>query len=730
MAADLAGAPAGLDLIQRVILPSEHDPDIVPLYVDADYWTSIPVAPEKRRRSPLRVVDSDTHNAVVRLSDMGIISAIRGDRGFQVPHRRKVSFGTYFNAFPASYWRASTTLDGVVLEVETSGEGQVIVYRSNARGVIQKVDGAAVTGSTTSRFELPFTYFADGGWYWFDLMGEEADFALVEAGWYAPAGSAPTAGAAGSVSIAITTLNRAEYCVKLLTDIGEKPDVAALLDHVYVTDQGTQKVADQPAFPRAQELLGEKLRVIDQANLGGSGGFSRGMYETLKEGASDYVLVMDDDITLEPESIRRAVKFADYARTPTIVGGHMFDMYDKSKLHAYAEGFDMWNFMWGPVTPTRHDFSASNLRQTRWMHRRVDAEYNGWWMCLIPVSTIKQVGLSLPVFIKWDDAEYALRAKEVGVPTVTLPGAAVWHVSWVDKDDSQDWQAFFHARNRLIAALLHSPYERGGRFLTANLATDVRHLVSMRTSRSPPATRRTGTSSAGRAACTRTWSRASPAPASWRRGSPTASRSRTVPPCPRSSRRTSRSVDAGEEPPRASPAWCGWPGPWPATRSPRSARPRPAGRRRTWRSRTPAGGSSPRSTACSSPTRRGRRRSCTAGIPCSSAACCGRASCSAGASSPAGRSSRPRTARPCPRSRARRPGPARSASTSRRPAAGRSSQPRIRRPLSAEGVRSAPRCGGRPFVCENRISRHGDAGGRICSTTGWTRCGARADAHG
>ncbi|GAB7304831.1 hypothetical protein MAFF212519_27120 [Clavibacter michiganensis] len=316
MAADLAGAPAGLDLIQRVILPSEHDPDIVPLYVDADYWTSIPVAPEKRRRSPLRVVDSDTHNAVVRLSDMGIISAIRGDRGFQVPHRRKVSFGTYFNAFPASYWRASTTLDGVVLEVETSGEGQVIVYRSNARGVIQKVDGAAVTGSTTSRFELPFTYFADGGWYWFDLMGEEADFALVEAGWYAPAGSAPTAGAAGSVSIAITTLNRAEYCVKLLTDIGEKPDVAALLDHVYVTDQGTQKVADQPAFPRAQELLGEKLRVIDQANLGGSGGFSRGMYETLKEGASDYVLVMDDDITLEPESIRRAVKFADYARTP------------------------------------------------------------------------------------------------------------------------------------------------------------------------------------------------------------------------------------------------------------------------------------------------------------------------------------------------------------------------------------------------------------------------------
>ncbi|MFT2689667.1 hypothetical protein [Clavibacter zhangzhiyongii] len=31
-----------------------------------------------------------------------------GEGGFRVPHRRKVSFGTYFNAFPAAYWRAPT----------------------------------------------------------------------------------------------------------------------------------------------------------------------------------------------------------------------------------------------------------------------------------------------------------------------------------------------------------------------------------------------------------------------------------------------------------------------------------------------------------------------------------------------------------------------------------------------------------------------------------------------
>lgn len=135
--------------------------------------------------------------------------------------------------------------------------------------------------------------------------------------------------------------------------------------------------------------------------------------------------------------------------------------------------------MWGPFTPGRHNFGESNLRQTTWLHRRYDVDYNGWWMSLIPVSVLKEVGLSLPVFIKWDDAEYSLRARKHGVPTVSLPGAAVWHVSWVDKDDSHDWQAYFHARNRLITALLHSPEPRGGKLWRTYLAADLKNLLTM-----------------------------------------------------------------------------------------------------------------------------------------------------------------------------------------------------------------------------------------------------------
>ena len=62
---------------------------------------------------------------------------------------------------------------------------------------------------------------------------------------------------------------------------------------------------------------------------------------------------------------------------------------------------------------------------------------------------------------------------------VDFPGAAVWHIPWTDKNDGLDWQSYFHQRNRFVAALLHSPYPRGGRMVRESFNHQVKHLVSM-----------------------------------------------------------------------------------------------------------------------------------------------------------------------------------------------------------------------------------------------------------
>ncbi len=474
-------APKSRRLLQRQILPIDRDTDVFALYVD----------PEEPRLDADRYeiggnrAAKDLNNAAIRQST-STGRAVHPDQiesrtAFRLRQGDKMSFGTYFNAFPASYWRRWSVVDDVRLSVTVAGRGaSVTVYKSMANGRSQRVDAATVEGDReTFAFDLTLTPFVDGGWYWYDVVAGDEDAVVESAEWTAevPADRAQH----GTADIVITTMNRPDFCAKLLTQIGEDDQLRPYLDTVFVSEQGTKKVADSEFFEFAEKALGDRLVVNVQGNLGGSGGYARGQLESVRKGTATYALMMDDDVVCEPEGIIRAVTFGDLARRPTIVGGHMFSIYSRSRLHSFGEIVQPWKFWW--MTPldgfSDWDLAARNIRSARWLHKRVDVDFNGWFMCLIPREVLERVGLSLPIFIKWDDLEFGLRAKEAGYPTVTFPGAAVWHIPWTDKNDAVDWQAYFHHRNRFIAALLHSPYPKGGRMVRESLNHQIKHLVSL-----------------------------------------------------------------------------------------------------------------------------------------------------------------------------------------------------------------------------------------------------------
>ncbi|GAA5229697.1 glycosyltransferase [Arthrobacter cryoconiti] len=462
--------------LQRVILPTDDQVDTLPLYVDAGSASGIRLREnDELARSPKLPEDK------LQLFSSGGPKAhfddILSRQSMNVRAGEQVSFGTYFNAFPASYWRRWTDVRSVRLEVTTTGHGSITVSKSNARGSAQHVESTTVNGAANTVFDLTLAPFGDGGWYWFDLAADQDGMNMVEAQWT----MLDEAHTDGQVTLEITTMNKPDYCLNNARILAANPEALENVKEILIVDQGTKKVRDEEGFAEVSASLGGKLRIIDQDNLGGSGGFARGMYEAVENG-SDYALLLDDDVVVEPESILRMLAFADRCKKPTIVGGHMFDLHNRSVLHTFGEVVDPHRIV--PAIPhadmdMRHDFSIANLRQTSWLHRRVDVDYNGWWMCMIPTAVIKEIGLSLPLFIKWDDAEYGLRARAAGFATVSLPGAAVWHVSWLDKDDMVGWQSYFHERNRLITTLIYSPYPKGGRVLRESVQADVKHLVSM-----------------------------------------------------------------------------------------------------------------------------------------------------------------------------------------------------------------------------------------------------------
>ncbi|HYS38431.1 MAG TPA: glycosyltransferase [Pseudonocardiaceae bacterium] len=437
------------ELLQRVIVPRAGDPhDVRALYLDEGRSN------QRRTRG-------------------------HGRTEMDIPADAEISFATYFNAFPASYWRRWTALSMVELRLSVSDSCRVDIYRSKGDGTQIHVQGRLIDRAGDVTFTLDLRPFEDGGWYWFDVTTDERPVTLRDCGWYAPM-AAP---GRSSVAIAITTFNRQADCVGALGAIGEDPLVLDAVAAVFVADQGTNKVRDADGFDVAAAALGDRLRIIDQANMGGSGGYARGMYETLTTTECDHVLLMDDDVVVEPDAILRSLAFSRFAKNPMIVGGQMLDLQDRSVLHSMGEVIDRSNFMWraAPNVTYRHDFAEYPLRdeESEDLHRRIDVEYNGWWCCLIPRTIVERIGLPLPLFIKWDDAEYSLRAAQIGCPTASLPGVAIWHMAWSNKDDAVDWQAYFHLRNRLVVAAMYTPHRRGGRLLLDNLKFSLRLLLSL-----------------------------------------------------------------------------------------------------------------------------------------------------------------------------------------------------------------------------------------------------------
>jgi galactofuranosylgalactofuranosylrhamnosyl-N-acetylglucosaminyl-diphospho-decaprenol beta-1,5/1,6-galactofuranosyltransferase len=219
------------------------------------------------------------------------------------------------------------------------------------------------------------------------------------------------------------------------------------------------------------------LRYIRQPNLGGAGGFTRGIVEAIGSGTAEgtNLLLMDDDIRLEPDTVLRLRAMADRADETVIVGGQMLNLLHPATLYKGAETVDLSVLAGG--LPVQDALKNADLTEEQ-QDVRVDAAYNAWWTCLIPSEVVEAIGYPLPLFFQWDDIEYGLRARTAGFATVTLPGAGVWHADFTWKN-WDDWSRYFAFRNALITAALHSDFDR--RCIVDHLARLlIDYLVSMR----------------------------------------------------------------------------------------------------------------------------------------------------------------------------------------------------------------------------------------------------------
>lgn len=382
-----------------------------------------------------------------------------------------VDTDTYFGRFAASYYQRWTTVTEVEVSFayDAAGVSLALLRGSDSGGNTRTIATVEVDGAGTARLSAKLDMFLDGGSLWLEFRAVDGALGVRECEWTVPAPAVIRPAA-----IAICTFNRAQDCADTVAAIAGDEQMCVGIDAVYVVDQGTDHVSERESFAATADKLGDKLVYLRQPNLGGAGGFTRGMYEVTAVNEHANVILMDDDILCEPETVLRMNAFANVTTEPTLVGAQMLYLMNPQNLHVSAEEADLGKLRAGRwAANSLHDANLIKKRQ----EKRVDAGYNAWWSCLIPAEVVSRIGLPIPMFFQWDDIEYGIRARAAGFVTVTLPNAGVWHADfhWKDRDD---WAKYFSVRNSLIVAALHSDFDT--KSLSVTLGREIsQYLVSM-----------------------------------------------------------------------------------------------------------------------------------------------------------------------------------------------------------------------------------------------------------
>ena len=222
----------------------------------------------------------------------------------------ELSFDTSFGVFAAGRWRRLSTIKNLAATVFATGSGRIEIVGVESKffgaKFAEKIivsTGIAPGGKTV--VEVP--NFADEkcGSFYVRVSAEQTDVVLSRAEWTTTTEVAREI----KLSLSITTFNRQDYV---------KPTVAKVLhlEKSVETLRGNLRVlvVDNARNIEFDTEPDAPLTVIQNPNLGGAGGFARGIIHLRNEGWSTHILLMDDDISLEPDAIVRTFALFSFAQ--------------------------------------------------------------------------------------------------------------------------------------------------------------------------------------------------------------------------------------------------------------------------------------------------------------------------------------------------------------------------------------------------------------------------------
>ncbi len=367
-----------------------------------------------------------------------------------------ISLNTYFNSIYEKFYTKYTTLSEIYYLLKLEGDFEVSVYREYELSPKELISSQTIKECelyNPAKILLPLL-----------KQSQEARriyleiTCLSEKGVFTEGSVVTEQEKLRDVSLAAITctFKKETYVRNTVNVIVQDRFLSAKNFKVFVVDNG--KTLNQSDFPDSH------VKLISNRNVGGSGGFTKGLIEALQEGVYTHFLFMDDDIELDSEVIYRLISLYEYASQDFALAGSMLDLYMKHMLYEagglYNQEVDSEGnakYRQFRITSLKNNL---DLRDTAALNSLLledkDIDYGAFWFFAFSKEVVDKIGLPLPLFIKGDDQEYGLRIKEHfgSKMIVAFPSFAVWHEPFYAKKPV--WDTYYTVRNDLINGSIHS----------------------------------------------------------------------------------------------------------------------------------------------------------------------------------------------------------------------------------------------------------------------------------
>ena len=353
-----------------------------------------------------------------------------------------VSTNSYFNSIYENFYTKYTSLGSLSYQLKLEGDFQISVYRElyEHKGKELIASEKLENCQTTDFVQVKLPNLNQGRVY-FELECV-SDRGVFKEGLIVTEQN-PTR----EISLAIIscTYKKEEYIKKTVNTIVQDRLLPTKSWKIFVVDNGQTLSSED--FPHS------RVQLIPNRNVGGSGGFTRGLVEALESNGYTHFLFMDDDIELDSESIYRLFALYEYSLSDFAVSGSMLDLHKKHILYEagalYSKNPKTMEFVPFSLTPLKHNLELQNLNFLNFLLLDEEVDYGAFWFFAFSRKVVEEVGLPLPLFIKIDDIEFGLRIKKaLGGEIVAFPSIAVWHEPFYAKNPI--WDGYYYTRNNLI----------------------------------------------------------------------------------------------------------------------------------------------------------------------------------------------------------------------------------------------------------------------------------------